>query len=196
MNKEIEAKFFITNKDLIRKKLSSSDFTLIKREFLMKRKTFHSELSKGWMRIRDEGDKITMTYKEITGSTINDVNEIEIIVNNFEEASKLLCQTSFKETSYQENYREIWRNQDVEVVIDTWPYLQSYIEIEGKSEDIVKEYSNKLGFNFDKDAYFGGVDVLYKKAYNIDSEDFCKIPTITFNNEDFHNQLLTYTKNY
>ena len=34
MNKEIEAKFFIENKDEIRKKLSSLNFNLIKKEFL------------------------------------------------------------------------------------------------------------------------------------------------------------------
>ena len=34
MNKEIEAKFFIENKDEIRKKLSSLNFNLVKKEFL------------------------------------------------------------------------------------------------------------------------------------------------------------------
>lgn len=47
MEKEIEAKFFIANKDVIRKKLEESDLTLVKKETLMRRKTFHSKDSNG-----------------------------------------------------------------------------------------------------------------------------------------------------
>ena len=133
MNKEIETKFFIENKDEIRKKLSSLNFNLVKKEFLMKRKTFDSEANGKWFRVRDEGDKITMTYKNIIDKTINGVNEIEIIVNDFDKASEMLNQTNFKERSYQENFREVWSNQDAEIVIDTWPFLQTYIEIEALS---------------------------------------------------------------
>ncbi len=192
MNKEIEAKFFIDSKEEIRQKLSSLNFNLIKKEFLMKRKTFDSEANGKWFRVRDEGDKITMTYKNIVDKSINGVNEIEIIVNDFDKASEMLNQTNFKERSYHENFREIWSNKDAEVVIDTWPFLQSYIEIEALSEDIVKYYANKLGFNFEKEAYFGSVDILYKQQYGISKEDFCRIANITFDN----NKLEKILKNY
>lgn len=192
MEKEIEAKYFINDKDLIRERLNQLNLELIKPEFLMKRKTFHSTTESGWMRVRDEGNKITMTFKEISGKGINDVNEIEIIVDNFEKASAIVNQTSFKETSYQENYREIWKNNEVEIVIDTWPYLQSYIEIEAKNEEIVKKYSSMLNFNFDKEAYFGSVDVLYKKQYSVPEEDFIKIRKIVFSNNDFYETLKKY----
>lgn len=189
MNKEIEAKFFIENKDEIRKKLLSLNFNLVKKEFLMKRKTFDSKTIGEWFRVRDEGDKITMTYKNIVDKTINGVNEIEIIVNDFDKASEMLNQTNFKERSYQENFREVWSNQDTEIVIDTWPFLQTYIEIEALSEDIVKYYTEKLGFNFEKDAYFGSVDVLYANKYKISKEDFCRIENITFNNNELKSKL-------
>ena len=189
MNKEIEVKFFIENKDEIRKKLSSLNFNLVKKEFLMKRKTFDSEVNGKWFRVRDEGDKITMTYKNIIDKTINGVNEIEILVNDFDKASEMLNQTNFKERSYQENFREVWSNQDAEIVIDTWPFLQTYIEIEALSEDIVKYYTEKLGFNFEKDAYFGSVDVLYVNKYGISKEDFCRIENITFNNNELKSKL-------
>lgn len=189
MNKEIEAKFFIENKDEIRKKISSLNFNLIKKEFLMKRKTFDSEANGKWFRVRDEGDKITMTYKNIIDKTINGVNEIEIIVNDFDKASEMLNQTNFKERSYQENFREVWSNQDAEIVIDTWPFLQTYIEIEALSEDIVKYCAEKLGFNFEKDAYFGSVDVLYEIQYKISKEDFCKIEKIIFNDNQLKSKL-------
>lgn len=191
MEKEIEAKFFIANKDIIRKKIEELGLTLVKKETLMRRKTFHSKDSNGWMRVRDEGDKIIMTYKEITGSAINDVNEIEINVSDFDKASELINQTSFKESSYQENYREVWKNDEVEIVIDTWPYLPTYIEIEAKSEELVKKYSLNLGLNYFK-SYFGSVDVLYKEIYGIPTEDFIKLKTVTFDNTELKMCLESY----
>ena len=136
MEKELEAKYFIKDKENIRFLLKSIGLKLVKSEFLMKRKTFNGKTEDGWIRVRDEGDKITLTFKQIVANRIDGVNEIEIVVNDFEKASAIINQTSFKESSYQENYREIWRNDEVEIVIDTWPCLQSYIEIEAKSEDI------------------------------------------------------------
>lgn len=183
MEKELEAKYFINDKNSMRFSLKNIGLECIKPEFLMKRKTFHSATEPGWMRVRDEGDKTTLTFKQITGKGINDVNEIEIIVNDFEKASAIINQTSFKETSYQENYREIWRNNEVEVVIDTWPFLQTYIEIEAKSVDTVKRYSQLLNFDFDKQAFFGSVDVLYKEQFGIEKQDFIKIPRIVFNDK-------------
>lgn len=194
MEKEIEAKFFINNKNLIREKLSSLDFNLDKKEFLMKRKTFNSDAIGKWFRVRDEGNKVTMTFKNIINNTIDGVNEIEVIVNDFEKACCLINQTNFKETSYQENFREIWSNSDVEVVIDTWPFLQPYIEIEGLTEELVKKYSELLGFDFQKEAYFGSVDVLYEKVYNISRKEFCSLNKITFDNTNLKIILEQYRK--
>ena len=72
------------------------------------------------------------------------------------------------------------------------PYLQSYIEIEAKSENIVIKYSELLGFDFDKSAKFGSVDILYEISYNIPRKDFLKIKNITFNNSELKNTLLRY----
>ena len=49
-----------------------------------------------------------------------------------------------KNTSTQENYREIWKNDAIEICIDTWPGLLPYIEIEGKNQEIVKKYVEKM----------------------------------------------------
>lgn len=68
MNIEYEATFKDIDKTKIREKLKVIGAVLVKKEFLQKRHTFHfPESSKfyemGWMRIRDEDDKITMTLK-------------------------------------------------------------------------------------------------------------------------------------
>lgn len=185
MGKEIEAKFFIDSKDKIREKLSKNGLILAKKERLIKRKIFHNNEVGKYLRVRDEGDKITMTYKSITtNKSINGVEEVEIIVNDFDSAVELINKTNFKEVSYQETLRESWNNSEVEVDIDTWPYLQSFIEIEAKTEDLVKKYTRVLDFDFEHDAYFGGTDILYNKVYNIDKEIINKLPVITFDNEE------------
>lgn len=195
MQKEIEAKFFIDDKNFLRSKLEKIGLKLISGEHLMKRKCFHSldKNDKSWIRVRNEGNKITMTYKNIVGNTINDVQEIEIIVNNFENACELLSKTNYFEVSYQETLREIWRNNEVEIVIDTWPYLQNYIEIEAKSEELVKKYAKLLDFDFEQEAYFGGVDILYNKQFNIPKKIVNEeLPIITFNNKDLEKKLNSY----
>lgn len=194
MQKELEVKYFIDNKDLIRKKIEKAGLKLIKPEFLMRRKVFDCGIVGSWIRIRDEGDKITMTFKKNTGNTINDVFESEIIVNDFEKASEIINQTNFKEKSYQENYREIWRNDDVEIVIDTWPFLNNYIEIESKTKESVEKYSKILGFDLNK-AFFGGVEVLYKNQYKIPKIEFLKIDKIIFNDYNLLNKLDKYKIN-
>lgn len=195
MVKEIEAKFFIEDKDTMRKNLKELQLNLLKEEFLMKRKCFHSnEVGHKWMRVRDEGDKITMTFKEVTSNGINGVEEVEIEVSNFTNACELLKKTNFFEVAYQESLREIWKNDEVEIVIDTWPFLQSYIEIEAETEEIVKKYSKLLNFDFEKDVSFGGVGILYSKTYGIPEKEVNNAPIVTFEEKSFEKLLNSYKK--
>jgi len=68
--------------------------------------------------------------------------------------------------SYQETKREIWELDNVEVCIDEWPFLEPFVEVEGKSEKTVKAVSQKIGFDYSK-ACFCAVGLIYSKKYNI-----------------------------
>lgn len=74
MDIEYEATFPEVKKDVIRKKLLEAGAVLVRPEFLQKRVVFHMpvghEIPGGWVRVRDEGDKITMSLKVIDGSHI------------------------------------------------------------------------------------------------------------------------------
>jgi len=186
MQKEIEAKFLDIDKDKIRKQLKDLGCKLIKPETLMKRKAFHVENDfeinrLRWARVRDEGDKITMTVKEIKSDGLHGVYESEVTIDSFEQGVGLLKGLDMVETAYQETLRELWASEDEKVyfMIDTWPCLNTVIEIESGDEDSVKKYSQLLGFDF-KDAMFGGIDVVYAKVYDIDPKLVCKFPKITF----------------
>ena len=185
MKNEIEATFLSINKDVIRDKLKSAGFKLKTPEYLMRRKTFDfSRIAPGrnkWGRVRQEADKVTMTVKEIRGSGINDTYEVELIVNDFETAAAFFEACGIPAKAYQENMREVWVRNGVEVTIDTWPGLNPFVEIEGENEKVVREISKELGFDFKK-AVFGSIDLVYEKELGIPAQTIIRLPEITFAN--------------
>ena len=67
----------------------------------------------------------------------------------FDDAILFLKGCGLKVKARQETKREIWKLGGVEICIDTWPWLPTFIEIEGPTEESVWETANKLGFRED-----------------------------------------------
>lgn len=166
MNKEIEAKFINIAIDEIREKLQAAGAVCQKPLRAMKRVVYHQDNDDdAYIRVRDEGDKITMTYKRFIDTTsIDGVEEIETTVGDFDTAVAILDQTGLHRETYQETRRETWRLEDVEVVIDEWPWIEPFIEIEGSAEEAVRQAAEKLGFDW-SEAVFGGVASVYMRKY-------------------------------
>ena len=185
MKNEIEATFLSVNKDSVRIKLKEVGFVLKTPAYLMRRKTFDfSRIAPGrnkWGRVRQESDKVTMTVKEVLGLGINDTYEVGLTVNDFDTASAFFEACDIPAKSFQENMREVWMRDGVEVTIDIWPGLNPFVEIEGVNEKIVREISNELGFDFEK-AVFGSIDLVYEKEIGIPAETITRLPEITFAN--------------
>jgi adenylate cyclase, class 2 len=184
MNIEYEATFTQINKDAIRQKLQDLGAVLIKPEILMKRDVYQPpiEIKEGWLRVRDEGDKITMALKQMTGTNITDQKEIEFEVSDYKNACHLLEEIGCHSKSYQETLREIWQLDDIEFSIDTWPGLQPFIEIEGQNEEKVRAMAEKLGFDW-QDAIFFSTDEIYERELGIPREIINnQTPQITFEN--------------
>ena len=186
-NVEYEAKFTNIDKDNIREKLKAFGVSLIKPEFLQKRVVFNlptgHEIQGGWLRVRDEVDKITMSLKVVDGSRIEDQKEICLNVDSFEEAEKFLRALGCQKKSYQENKRELWRLKDVEITIDEWPFIEPFIEIESTSEEKVKEAAEDLGFDYNQ-ALFGATDIICQKKYGISLDIINSISKISFGMEN------------
>lgn len=165
---EIEAKFTNVDHDEIRGKLKSLGGICEQPMRLMRRAVFHSdamESQNGFLRVRDEGHRVTMTYKEFDGSgTIHGIQEVETTVGDFDAAIAICERAGMVKESYQETKRETWRLGETEVVLDEWPWINPYIEIEGPSEQVVRDTAERLGFDF-QDALFGGVAVVYLQEY-------------------------------
>jgi adenylate cyclase class 2 len=78
----------------------------------MKRIVFENphDSENSFFRLRDEGNKITCTYKNILpgDKNIDSVSEVETAVTDFEAMKKILLLTGLKIKAYQETYRETW----------------------------------------------------------------------------------------
>ncbi len=114
MRIEYEATFPNINKDEIREKLKKAGAKLIRPEFLQKRVVFNPpkehKVEGAWLRIRDEGNKITMSYKIIhnrKNRKIEDQKEICLIIDNFKSAEFLLSAIGCERKAYQESKREL-----------------------------------------------------------------------------------------
>lgn len=100
-----------------------------------------------WVRLRTDGEKTSLTVKEITNNTITGTSEWEVDVDSFETTFEILKKIGLTPKGYQENKRELYRINDVEVSIDYWPMLKPYAEIEGKDEASVVKIAEKLGYS-------------------------------------------------
>ena len=185
MQIEIEAKFTDVNPNKIREKLKNLGGKLVFPERLMKRKVFDFKDKNlynngAWMRVRDEGGgKITMSYKCLRERTLHGTNEITIEINNFDSACDILKAIGLINKSYQETKREIWELNGVEVTIDTWPWIPTFVEIEADDEEKVKSAASNLGFDWQQ-AMFGSVENVYQMHFDATEKEIDSWESITF----------------
>ncbi|MBI3442409.1 MAG: class IV adenylate cyclase [Candidatus Sungbacteria bacterium] len=188
MQIEYEATYPNIDKNDVRARLKKVAAALVRPEYVQRRVVFNLpnglHIKGGWLRVRDEGTRITMSLKIVDGEGIESQREILLEVNNFDRAEELLTLLGAHKKAYQENKRELWMLNGVEVTIDEWPFLEPFVEIEGGSEDVVKKISGTLGFDY-KQALFCSVTTLYSKKYNLpDSIINNDVPKIIFDMEN------------
>ena len=183
MKNEIEAQFLDINKDDIRLRLKEIGAKLEKPEVLMKRVVFYTG-EHSFARVRDEGGKIVMTYKDVSDDhSILGTKEVNIEVDDYDNAILFLRGCGLKIKARQETKREIWELNEVEICIDTWPWIPTFIEIEGPTEESVWETARKLGFRKEQ-AKFGSVDTTYQHYYGVDTDTVnLHMPEILFDME-------------
>lgn len=151
----------------------------------MKRAVFkHPSDNNCFARIRDEGKKITCTYKNVApgGLSIDAVKEIECEVSDLEKLRQIFLHMGIQQKAYQETYREtrkIWN--DIHFMIDEWPGLEPFIEIEWENEDIVKEFSAKLWYNY-LEGIFWTADEIYHRELWFPQNYINSLEIISFEN--------------
>lgn len=184
METELEAKWLHIDKDILRASLKQLGATLVKPERMMIRRTFDLPDDRlreigGWARVRDEGDRITMSYKQLNDRTLQGTKEVTVTVDDFNNACAFLTAIGLTQKSFQETKRESWKLGDTEIELDTWPWIPSFIEIEAKSESELFAVAEKLGLDRSQ-ALHGSVEPAYQAVYNVTEDEIDNWDDIRF----------------
>lgn len=130
-----------------------------------------------WIRLRTNGVKNTITVKEIIDNQVIDgTNELEVEVSDFNIANLILKELGYVPRNYQENHRIVYNLNEVEISIDTWPKIPTYVELEAKSEELIKKLLSIIEYN-EKDLTTLDVASIYMNVYGI---DIMSIKELTF----------------
>ena len=169
---EYEVRVLEINKEEIQSKLKQLNAVLIEDVF-QKRYVydFKPVVPSKWIRLRTNGTKSTLTIKNVESSNIDGTKEVEIEVSDFDTTNEILRELGYTPRGIQENKRIKYDLNGVEVDIDTWPRIPTYLEIEGKSEEEVYNTLKLLDIPREK-AISLDVQSIYEEIYgiNLDKE--------------------------
>ncbi len=166
MNTEIEVRILNINKDELIANLEKNNAKFIGDWHQIRYiYDFNPKQDNKWIRLRTNGETATLTIKEVKDSTINGTKELEIEVSSLENTDKILEELGYKKRSIQENKRIRYILNDVEVDIDTWPYLDTYVEFESSSIDKIKEVIKILNLDYEAAITDNVEDIYLNKGY-------------------------------
>ena len=140
-----------------------------------------------WARVRSDGKKTTLTLKEQYGTDINKRLEYEVETSDFITTAKIMLKMlPDAKYSYIEKSRidYHYKENNLDIVIDKWPKLPYKMEIEGTSEDVIKEFYKRLNLKsgtltpsiaVSDEEYYKMFNIDYKEMINEYNEKFEKM---------------------
>jgi adenylate cyclase class 2 len=184
MGIEYEAKFLDVDVTKMRKKLKDIGATLDHPRKRYVRSVYHrcTQEIKGYARVRDEGDKVTLTVKTYADPKFPQENEITI-EQDFESAIQFMNALGLTNKAFQESYREKWKHKLAhEITFDTLPGLPTYMEIDCDTLEKLDKLIKMLDLDRSK-MRFGPFDATYNEYYGIERDVLNnKTPSLTFKN--------------
>jgi adenylate cyclase, class 2 len=183
MQTEIEAKFLSIDHTELRTKLHEAGAACEQPMRLMRRKIYDfpdGKLDKidAWVRLRDEGAMITLSYKQQQSKNLHGTKEAIVTVDNFEMVDSILLTIGLVQKAYHETKRESWTLDGVHIDLDEWPWVKPYIEVEGTSAAAVSRIASLLGLAMDQAVY--GAAVPYLAEYEVTEDEVNRWPEILF----------------
>ena len=178
---EIECKFLDVDSELVIKKLTELgaefEFKKLFRRYVFDFPDLRLNAQKSWLRVRDEGHRTTISFKQRIG--VNDgqndegMKEIEISTDDFDKSAELFKAIGMTPKFYEENWRTQYKLDGVEITIDEWPLIPPYVEIEADDWPKVDAMAVKLGFNPENKIIFSTAQVYDK--YGITEADYSEL---------------------
>lgn len=187
MTPEIEVKFLQIDIEGMQQRLRDIGATCKQPMVLMKRiimdfpdKRMQTQNS-SFVRVRYEGNRTMLTYKRFDSLQLGGAQEIETEVSDFEKTVAIFESIGLQALSVQESKRETWQLGDVEIVLDEWPWLEPYMELEGPNEQALREVAEKLVINWNE-GVFGDVMVAYRAQYPMlkPTDTVANLPQVRF----------------
>lgn len=176
---EIEIKFLDINPEEIKLKLKRLNAKKVSDEILEEwiYKDPRWLPFKGRIRIRKEGSKTLLSYKETTKKTSEGNLEIEFHVDNHDAAKAFVDKLNIPLVRHQQKRRIHYELDSIAIDIDFWPLIPPMIEIEGETLEKIKAVAEKLGLKQET-----AVDALqiHQETYGIDLN---KVKEMTFTKE-------------
>lgn len=143
---------------------NEENLNLLKDDSLIELMKKTNENFSKWIRLRQTGNETTITIKKIVNSKgeyeLDAVEELEFDVPNIEEGKKFLEDLGYFFARHQIKMRIAYDYKNTEIVIDKWPQIDPYIEVEGTSKEEIEEAVLMLGYNL-KDAIVINTDDVY-----------------------------------
>lgn len=169
---------------MLRQKLAKLGARQVYPMRLMRRRNFdfpdkRLDSVKSWVRLRDEGDKVELMLKQSVGNQMGDIRETPVIVDDFEKASQFLLSIGMIQKSEQESRRELWVYKNVEIMLDEWPWVKPFIEIEAPEKQLVIDFAQQLDLSWDQ-AIFDTVEPVYYNEYDVTRQQIHALETMRF----------------
>ncbi len=167
---EIECRFLEIDKEALIKKLIQLAAHDEGEQMLEETIIYDPELK--WLgeermvRLRKVGDKVKLTYKDQKIQTVDGTFELELTIDDYEKAELFFEKIGLRPFRRQQKKRHTFQLGDVTVDIDTWPRIPTYVELEGPSEDALKDAAKALSLDW-KDANFHNARWVIENKYNI-----------------------------
>jgi adenylate cyclase class IV len=146
--------------------------------------------SEKYIRVRDEGHRVTMTIKN--NLTDKFPVENEIIINDFDEGINILLQLKCKKKYYYEKYREIWNYKNSEIIFDMNPGIPELMEVESSSKKELDILCKKLDLNINNyqgfsnnNTYLDLFGITIPKSLDLTFKNVLKQLKPTKNKEEF-----------
>ena len=159
---EYEYQFYNYDKSTIIKSIKNIGFKK-KGQFIFRIMLFTHPLNTPWsyIRIRDEGHRITLTYKTKDPKSKFE-NEDEVLIDNFNNGVEILFGLGCKKKFYYEKIREIWSVNNNEIIFDINPGAPERMEIETSNKKDLDALTKHLQLT----------DLIVEKGYNSLKECF------------------------
>jgi len=167
---EIECRFLEINKDALIKKLLELGAVDEGETMLEETIIYDPELKwrdeQRFVRLRKVGDTTKLTYKEHREHTVDGTYEIEFGIDDYKKAELLFEKIGLRPFRHQQKKRHTLKLNGVTFDIDTWPRIPTYVELEGESEQALKEAAASVGLDW-KDAVFHNARWVIENTYKI-----------------------------